>query len=409
VNAVVGFQSDIGFDRDDDVDIGRADQRIARRNGPEIRRRHRPTGRVGGMHCRRQKRWTWGHGRGARLSSLKALVGLGGVAVAMTVALAAPYASALTLDGPDFLVVGNAGNPGNNTANGTFGAVSYVFQIAQTETTNAQYAAFLNEADANGTNPNLIYSGLMASSPLGGIDFNSGGTPGAKYTVKTGLGSRPVNFVSWNSAARFMNFYTTNGLTTETGSYDMTNLALGRLGSAIYVLPSLDEYYKASFYTGSGSVYTTYQTNSNATPTASGVGSALPNTANFGNSGATPPSTGPVDVGSFTSSASFYGLFDALGNVTEYTDRLNGSGTQATRVGGNWSMAIGDLSLVDANAFHGFGGLTATNNNLGFRVAAVPEPGTIGMAVVGGTVVLGGGWMKRRRSAHRGRSGVSVA
>ena len=38
----------------------------ARSRFPEYRRRGGAPTRVSGMHCRRNKRWTWGSGRGAR-------------------------------------------------------------------------------------------------------------------------------------------------------------------------------------------------------------------------------------------------------------------------------------------------------------------------------------------------------
>lgn len=399
MNRNPGFQWGLDLeDMHDDAACPRGDERTAARRRRDVHGKPRPAARVGGMHCRRNKRWTWGHGGAARVTNLQAFARLAAVICAFT----SSAAFAVQIQDLTLLTVADPGNPGNPSSPGTFGSVAYTFQISANETTNAQYAAFLNAADPTGAQPNGIYNSQMGSNSLGGINFDSGAASGSKYSVKSGFASRPVNFVSWTSAARFVNFYTTNGVTTETGSYDMSNLAAGRLPTAQYVLPSLNEYYKASFYTGSGSTYTLYQTNSNSTPTASGAGTATPNTANFGGAAASPASTGPLDVGSFTGTTSHYGLFDALGNVTEYTDRLNPTGTGATRVGGNWNMPSTDLSLVNATAeYISFGGLSANQNNLGFRIAAVPEPDTIFMAVMGGVTMLGVGWTRRRKSARR--------
>lgn len=386
-----GFQCgiDLGNDEHDVAFTTRDEGRMAPRSGRDVRRKPRPAARVGGMHCRRSKRWTWGHGQAARLSDVMAFARC----LACVVALAS---SAAMADEFTWVTVGNPGNPGN-PGNNNFGAVAYSYQISALETTNAQYTAFLNEADPTGLNARLLYNVVMGSDVNGGI--TNTGTSGAVYAVKPGFANVPVNFVSWHSAARFVNWLTTGGTSTETGSYDLANLGAGRLASAIYVLPSFDEYYKAAFYTGSGSTYTLYQTNSDTTPTASGVGSASGNTAIYGGAAAAPPATGPIAVGSFANSKSFFGLLDALGNVTEYTDNLNGTGTQATRVGGNWNMDSSLLASVNANAAPGFGPLNTANSTTGFRVAMVPEPGAISLAIMGGLALLGAGTVKRWRKA----------
>ena len=46
----------------------------------------------------------------------------------------------------------------------------------------------------------LHYSGFR-----GGITYTSGAASGSKYTIRTSLGDKPVNYVSWYDSARFTN------------------------------------------------------------------------------------------------------------------------------------------------------------------------------------------------------------
>jgi hypothetical protein len=92
----------------------------------------------------------------------------------------------------------NVGNPNNPTSSGTnttgwggsllgIGSVGYTFQMSAYETTNQQYAYFLNTVDSTGANANALYSSSMSSDPNGGITFNSLAAPGAKYSANSGL------------------------------------------------------------------------------------------------------------------------------------------------------------------------------------------------------------------------------
>jgi len=65
------------------VDFGRDREPTQKRSRfPEYRRQGNPPSRVNGMHCRRQKRWTWGSGRGARMLNARAFAGSLAFAVA---------------------------------------------------------------------------------------------------------------------------------------------------------------------------------------------------------------------------------------------------------------------------------------------------------------------------------------
>lgn len=374
------------------VDFGRDREPTQKRSRhPEYRRKGSAPTRVNGMHCRRNKRWTWGSGRGARMQNMRAFAGC----LAFAVASLAVNAFGVTID------YRTIANPGNSANTNGWGAVTDVFKMAATETTNAQYAAFLNSVDAAGNNTNGIYNSSMGSSINGGINFNGGAASGAKYIVKTGFESRPVTFVTWFSAARFANWLN-NGATgtssMETGAYTLNNATSGaivaRNAGAQVFLPSRDEWYKAGFY--NGTTYTTWATNSGTTPTATVTNVSLANAANYG--GSATPTVGPIAVGSYTNTTSAYGLYDMIGNVTEMTDTINTSNTsQYQQFSGNWTISSANIIQWNATASARFALGTNSGGALGFRVAAVPEPGTIALAGVGIAGLAGLDWMKRRK------------
>lgn len=359
----------------------RGSERMMSLSGRDCRRKQRPTARVGGMHCRRNKRWTWGHGRGMRLADIQVLAR--GVAIAF--ALAASTAAA---NGFSMVPVGNSGA----------GGVGYFFEISSLETTNAQYADFLNSVDPSGANPNTIYNPAMGTDPNGGIDKVVNGTP---YVVKDGFAAKPVNFVTWASAARFVNWLSNGGTSssdTEIGTYDVANPAAGRLRAG-FVLPSESEWYKAAFYDTSEDTFKLWPTNSDTQPTATVADFTGSNSANYGGNGIT---TGPTDVGSYTNTLSPYSAFDMMGNLTEMTDTVGGGSYRI--FGGSWATTVGTASNFNSAAAPQTRSLGTASASLGFRVAIapVPEPGTVSLAVVGGVAMVAFGWIKRRRAGAAG-------
>ena len=380
------------------VDFSRDREPVkARSRFPEYRRRGGAPTRVGGMHCRRNKRWTWGSGRGARVLNTRAFAG----AVAFAIASVATSLFGQTIS---YRTINNSGNA--NSAAG-MGGVPYVYQIGTNEVTNTQYAAFLNTVGR--TNPNGIYNVNMGSNTLGGIT-QAGATGSFTYAVKAGFENLPVTFVSWFSAARFANFLengrSTDAAKLETGSYTLNNLTAGapvaRNPGVTNVLPSLNEWYKAAFHTGglASTAYTTYGTNSNTQPTAAVTNTTLANRANFDSTVSL--STGPLAVGAYTNSGSFYGLFDTMGNVIEMTDTPNPNNlAQFRAMGGAWNTTSANLlAQYSSNPTSAVGlGTTAASNSLGFRVAAVPEPSTYALLGAGVAGLGGFRWLKRRHAA----------
>ena len=370
---------------------------------PDYRRKGSAPARVSGMHCRRNKKWTWGSGRGARTLNARAF------ASSMAFALVSLAATAFGVT-IDYTPVNNAGNAANVSTG--WGAVSNVFKIAKYETSNEQYKDFLNKVDASGTNPNGVYNAQMGSDSLGGITFNAGGSSGAKYTVKTGTSpggvaytNMPVLFTTWFSAARFTNWLQngqqTNSSSMETGAYTLNNQTSGNIparnAGATDFLPSRDEWYKAGFYDGNTVAYKTWPTDSNAQPINTVSNLTLANVANYGSTAT--PTLSPISVGSYINTTSPYGAFDMFGNATEYTDTA-GTGADVGRpqmFSGSWATTVASAGSWNATAAGIFRSSTTATGQVGFRVAAVPEPATIALASVGIASLAGLDWMKRRK------------
>jgi sulfatase modifying factor 1 len=131
-----------------------------------------------------------------------------------------PFGSIASAEAIQWVTVGDAGNTADTTNRG---AVSDSFQIMKYEFTNQQYTVFLNSVDPNGVNPNSVYNVDMGNDIRGGIT-NTGTTNGNRYAVKSNMGDKPVNYVSWFDAARVSNWLM-NGATsssiTETGAYTL--------------------------------------------------------------------------------------------------------------------------------------------------------------------------------------------
>jgi hypothetical protein len=196
--------------------------------------------------------------------------------LAATAALITSAAASVTID---YVSVGHAGNAADSTG---YGAVAYAYQIGKYEVTNAQYGEFLNAVDPGGANANGVYNSNMGSNARGGITYTPDAASGAKYTIRTSMGDKPVNYVSWYDAARFTNWLG-NGQgsgSTETGAYTLsgnTGIITKNPGATVY-LPSEDEWYKAAYYdptpgAGGGDNYWLHATQSDTAPTIASANS----------------------------------------------------------------------------------------------------------------------------------------
>lgn len=289
----------------------------------------------------------------------------------------------------DWVTVGDPGNAADSTG---YGAVGYEYQIGKYEVTNAQYAGFLNAADPNGTNANGIYNSFMGSDVRGGISFNTGGAIGSKYSVKTHMGNKPVNYVSWYDAARFANWLH-NGQgsgSTETGAYTLngnTGIISKNVGATVWI-PTENEWYKAAYYdptpgAGGGDNYWHHATQSDSAPTvatanATGeVSNPGANVANY-NSGAdwNAQNGNSTTVGSATAN-SYFGTADQAGNVWEWNDLVIAS-LRGLR-GGSW-ISSSSNSLAASTRSDGIP--IIENSTIGFRLATIPEPSAFILSIL---------------------------
>ncbi len=223
-----------------------------------------------------------------------------------------------------------------------FVSVDGSFYISSTEVTNAEYAQFLNAvADSD---PNGLYNLSMSSNVRGGIDRT--GTSGSfTYTPKANMANKPVNFVSWLDASRYVNWQH-NGkpvgpqgpATTQDGAYDLQvanpGVAAVRKTDAIFYLPMEAEWVRAAHHDlGTGGDWL-YPTRSNtpptmalADPTTGCISNPGPNVANYGLGADWNGQDGNLTcVGSAgLQSVSYYGTLDQGGNASEWTEGLSGS------------------------------------------------------------------------------------
>jgi formylglycine-generating enzyme required for sulfatase activity len=309
-------------------------------------------------------------------------------------------ASAVTVD---WVFIGDPGNPADPnpdtvkcapSAISPCGSVAHEYAISKYEVTNTQYAEFLNAKAA--ADPLALYHTNMNASSNGGIT-RSGVSGSYGYSVKAGMESMPINYVSFWDATRFANWLH-NGQgsgDTETGAYTLlggtptpsNGATVTRNPGAIVFLPSENEWYKAAYYDPISDVYYAYPTGTD-TPT---VCSGPTGTAHHAN--CFTGSYAVAAVGAYPGSASPNGTFDQGGNVAEWNDSVV-YGSSRGRRGGSFYGGAGELA-----ADYPVGvAPTLQNDDIGFRVAMIPEPST-GLLVAAGFAGLA--LRRRSRSSPR--------
>ncbi|MGA2060093.1 MAG: SUMF1/EgtB/PvdO family nonheme iron enzyme [Thermoguttaceae bacterium] len=298
-------------------------------------------------------------------------------------------AQAITID---MVTVGNPGNAPDTVVmnDGTtgYGEVDYTYQIGKFEITAGQYTAFLN-AVARTADPYSLDSIGMGntSDAWRGCNIQRSGPQGNyTYSVAADWANRPVNYVSWGSAARFCNWLANgqpntgveDNTTTEDGSYylngargDEALMAITRKSTATWVIPNENEWYKAAYHKNDGVTgnYWLYPTGTNDLPSNILTTPDPGNNANFFTQNGGLTIGGPyyrTPVGAFVNSESPYGTFDQGGNVWEWNETSWRGG------------AFDSVDVFLAASFRSYpiarGGAGYEN---GFRVAYVPEPSSM--------------------------------
>ena len=262
----------------------------------------------------------------------------------------------------DFRSIKNIGNAADDTG---YGAVGYGYRIGTYEVSRGM----IEKYNAIGGGPTITLASLT-----------SYGGNGA---------DKPATGVSWNEAARFVNWlntskgyspaykFTTGGFndnialwTSEDAGYNAANPF--RNSKAYYFLPSEDEWYKAAYYdpnaNGGLGGYWDYATGSNSLPTAVASGTTS-GTAVYAQS----LTTGPAIITN-AGGLSPYGTMAQNGNVWEWAESgltpPNDSADESRLYrGSNWYFPSSNLALSIRNS----AGPSSAATHLGFRVAAVPE------------------------------------
>ena len=287
----------------------------------------------------------------------------------------------------------NIGDPGNPLDTGTTGLYS------------SPYGA-------------VGYTYLMGTYEVSESMIDKANTVGGLFITKDTRTSvnQPATSVSWNEAARFVNWLNTSQgyavaykFTLNPGDagyvsnaqanadlvlwmpgdagYDAGNLY--RNTNARYVLPGEDEWYKTAFYSGSGTTYYDYATAGDTLPTQVASGTA-PGTAVYNLASVVPA------VITQAGGLSHYGTMGQDGNVYEWDESAfaapnDVASENRTVRGGDWLNSGNFLRSSSRN-----NSSPATSGvNVGFRVASVPEPSTWAILAAGAGSLLG----FRRRSS----------
>jgi len=287
----------------------------------------------------------------------------------------------------DFVTIGNAGNAVDTGTtglySGPYGAVGSTFQMGKYEISEDMIAkantlgGLLISKDTRGVNKAATgVNWKEAARFVNWLNTSQGFAAAYKFTLQPGDGGYTgnENLVLW---------------TVSDAGYDAGNLY--RNTNARYVLPSENEWYKAAFYSGSGTTYYDYATGSDTIPTAVVSGTAA-GSAVYGQSFA----TGPADI-TQAGGLSPYGTMGQDGNVWEWNesafDGINNSSSEDRALrGGFWNNTEKSLR----SSFRGFTAPTASGINVGFRVASVPEPSSTVLILSASLLALA---RRRRRAA----------
>jgi len=307
--------------------------------------------------------------------------------------------------------VGDAGNAADTRypASGNRGSVAYEYNMGKYEVTVAQYVDFLNHVAKTDT------YGLWTSEMDSGdwpIKIQRAGAPGSYvYNVPSAWANRPVAWVSFWDACRFVNWLSNgqptgaqDATTTERGTYTLDGYT-GADGRTItrnagwkWAIPNEDEWFKAAYYKGGGgnAGYWDYPTHSNTPPSNAGIcdGFVDPGDHANWNSALGSPYYRTI-VGEFENSASAYGAFDMARNVWEYNETLSTvAGQEMNRgyLGAGWSSSVTYQMKAD---WRSFVSPIYKGRRDGFRVCEyVPEPSSI-IALACGLISLLG--IRRRK------------
>ena len=283
----------------------------------------------------------------------------------------------------EFVTIGNPNNVADTTGSpNPAGSVAYTYNIGKYEVSRDM----INKANTAGS------LGITMQ------DMTSYGGNGLL---------RPATGITWNEAARYVNWLNTSTGGTAAYKFSGSTFQLWSAGDAgynasnmfrnslaKYWLPSSNEWYKAAYGNPNGT-WNNYPTGSDSVPTAVASGTAA-NTAVYRQSPSVAALTGPADITS-AGGLSPYGTMGQGGNAWEWNETAydgsnNTAGETREMRGGSWFESVGGYYQAASTQLGG----TPTyegDPHQGFRVVSVPEP-SAGLLVVLG---LSGLLLRRRK------------
>ncbi len=337
--------------------------------------------------------------------------------------------------GIDFVTVGAPGNAawdGGGISNGK-GAVAYEYRIGRLEVTTSQWVEFFNAAYDRPTNDPLPF--IVAPFRWGATGATPSNPGGRRWTVPAGNEMRPVDGLTWRTAAMYANWLHNDKSTDRSaflsGAYDVSTFGylnggslftdqLTRSPGARYWIPSLDEWMKAAHYdpakqNADGSLGGWWQySNGSDTPFRYGPPGVLVRTdgvigpdptgefatANAGWSSFGFPEYNPltVQLGAYPTATSPWGLLDVAGGTAEWTEgffQLIDEPYPRDRF--YEGSARGTPSNLNGDRVRSYGGgdfPSYPGSSLGLRIAAaIPTPSGFAVFLSVGVIALA----RRRR------------
>lgn len=289
---------------------------------------------------------------------------------------------------------GNAPYPGGPTGqNAGTGKVDYEYRISTYEVTTAQWLEFVNTYSTRGEQWQFF-----AKPTFWGATFDSSYTgPGHKYklTGSPDAAWQPVGGISWRESAMFVNWLhnrKAKGVwAIQDGVYDISTFTTNANGTfndqlthhegAKYWIPTHDEWMKAVHYDpdryGPGMEgWWTYPHMSEIAPIPGppGVGET--------SGGYAPPSGWAAEfpLGSYPDTRTPWGLIDATGAMTEFTEGILFAGFPKERLtdgsAADWIPGLAQLTdrVWSSNSLSP--GLESPDHGLRIASSVVPSPGT---------------------------------
>lgn len=307
-------------------------------------------------------------------------------------AVSAPDANGF--DWADITSPGNAAYPGNQFGlNAGRGSVAYSYRMSKYELTTGQWLEFYNTFS---TQSDLLNQKMVSGTGLWGVvsdPWYPFSAPGSRMILNPNIPNASrvgVHGVSWRLAAIYCNWLhhdkSSNWETIQSGAYDARTFGTGPGGKLVdqvtrspgakFWIPSLDEWLKAVYFDptkdGKGGWWN-QPTGSNAelVPGFPGVGQT---SATLGGDAIWIP------VGSYPEIKTPWGLLDASGGVSEWTEEIHPDGFD--RLSGGTSAMNGSMRFDDAGFQLPW---PPSIDGPGLRIASeIPSPGgAIFVAIAG--------------------------